>query len=70
MPIMNSSAPVMPKVFAKNAAAKRTAAAKVIAARKKRECTGLGIYIADRIARANEREKDELYADQDDDCEE
>lgn len=67
--IVYSSAPAIPALFAKNTAAKRTAAAKEIEAQKERECTGRGKYLADRIATAKDREIDDWYADQDYECE-
>lgn len=64
--IVDSSAPAISAVFVESTIAKRTAAAKEIAARNQRECTGFGKYLADRIARDNDREIKEWYANQED----
>lgn len=57
--IVDSSVLAILTVFAKHTAAERKVAGKDIAARKERECTGRGKYLAYRIAQANDREIDE-----------
>lgn len=56
--ILDSSAPASSDVFSKNTATERTAAAKEVAARNERECTGRGKFLARRIAEANDLEID------------
>lgn len=68
--IVDFSVPSIYSVFAKNTAAEQTVAAKEIRAPKKRECTGRGKYLARRIAETNNKEIDEWYEYQDEECEE
>lgn len=67
---MDVSSPVILAVFAKSTVAEITLAAKKISARKKRDGTGDGKYLAEHIARAEDCEIDDWYADQDDGYEE
>lgn len=66
IPIVDYSELVISAVLAKNTVTESTAAAKKTAARKERECTSVGKYLFDRMARTNDREIDDWYADQDD----
>lgn len=68
-PIVGSSVPATSAVFAKSTATQRTAAANKITARNERECIGVEKYQTDRIARTNDKEIDEWYAEQDDEYE-
>lgn len=63
--LVDSSAPFISTVFAKNTVAKRTEDAKEIAAKKEPESTGVGKYLDDGASREIYREIDDWYADRD-----